>query len=184
MSMQIENQGHHDGEGFKEIALDLWDNKPLLIGLAAVLFVVVYLLAKNRAGVITAPGQTTPTNPTPTAASGNYLIVNDVTPPNVAVTVNGTTSGTTATPPPPTPGPPPKPILNPGPPVRLPGPIRPIPAQRTVHPQPWPGAQSTLSGIASANGISLGQLENLNQWIFQQRGTWNLIYPSDNIRVA
>lgn len=59
-----------------------------------------------------------------------------------------------------------------------------VPSSRYVHPAAWPAATSTLSGIASANGDTLQQVEGLNPSIYAQRRTWNLIYPSDNIRVA
>jgi hypothetical protein len=157
---EIENQGHHDGEGFKEIALDLWDNKPLLIGLFAVLFVVIYLLVKNHQGTLTASGQPAPTTSQTGASSGTYLIVNDVTPPNVNVTVNAPTGGTTTPPLPPGPFPirppigplpptplPPKPVVPP-PPVAPP----PAPAARTVMVTPWPTQDSTLWGIGQHYG--------------------------------
>ena len=53
-----------------------------------------------------------------------------------------------------------------------------------IHPGVWPAQTSTLSGIASHYGKSLNAIESLNQWIFQQRHTWNLIYPTDSIRIA
>jgi hypothetical protein len=61
---------------------------------------------------------------------------------------------------------------------------QPIGGGSTVHPTPWPSATSTLSGIAAAHNMSLSQIEALNPWIYQQRGTWNLIYTSDNIKVS
>lgn len=63
-------------------------------------------------------------------------------------------------------------------------PASPYPQGRVVNPLPWPSPQSTLSGIASAQGIPLSRLEQLNGWILQQRGSYNLIYPTDKIRVA
>jgi hypothetical protein len=65
-----------------------------------------------------------------------------------------------------------------------PKPPQPSGGGSTVHPTPWPSATSTLSGIAAAHNMSLSQIEALNPWIYQQRGTWNLIYTSDNIRVS
>src|SRR6266568_4257600 len=53
-----------------------------------------------------------------------------------------------------------------------------------IHPGVWPAQTSTLSGIASHYGKSLNAIESLNQWIYQQRHTWNLIYPTDSIRIA
>ena len=93
--------------------------------------------------------------------------------------------GTVGSTPPPAPGstPPPNPPP-PNPPPNPPPPNPPPTPQKFVHPQAWPNPQGSLSGIAAANGISLQRIEQLNPWIFQQRGTWNLIYTSDNIRVA
>ena len=86
---------------------------------------------------------------------------------------------------PPTPTPqPPGPTGHPNPPPSPSPSPNPSPAPQYVHPSAWPAAQSTLSGIASAHGVSLSRLESLNPWILQQRGTWNLIYTSDNIRIA
>lgn len=66
----------------------------------------------------------------------------------------------------------------------IPAPVQLHPlAPRSVHPAPWPAATSTLSGIAKANGDSLQQVETLNPWIYRQRHSWNLIYPSDSIEV-
>ena len=105
--LEIENQGRHDGEGFRELADDLWSNKPLLIVLAVGLFLVVYLIAKNRKSAISAPGSSTPSNPA--GSQGNYLAVFDVEPPNVAVTVNNPNPTTQQTPTPPPGGNPCKP---------------------------------------------------------------------------
>lgn len=161
--MEIENQGRHDGEGFKELAVDLWDNKPLLIILLAGLAVVVYLIAKNRKSAIAAPGSTTPANPTGT--QGTYLVVNDVPTPNVNVTVNGTTTTQSSggTPPPVT-----KPPIGPLPPIHpgpIPGPVKPKPATRTVVVTPWPTQDSTLWGIAQHYGYGSNwqQIYNLNK---------------------
>lgn len=75
----------------------------------------------------------------------------------------------------PTPTPTPAPIPNQPPPTA---------SAKYVHPAASPALTSDLSGIAAANHESLQQLESLNAWIYRQRGTWNLVYPSDNIRVA
>ena len=53
-----------------------------------------------------------------------------------------------------------------------------------IHPGVWPSQTSTLSGIASKYGLTLSKLESMNQWIYNQRHTWNLIYPSDSIKVS
>jgi len=88
---EIENQGRHSGEGFKELAEDLWQNKPLLIVLLAGLGLMIYLMARRGSSAIIAP--TTPTNPAPGASSpsagGTLLQVLEEQPePNVTVTVN------------------------------------------------------------------------------------------------
>jgi hypothetical protein len=59
----------------------------------------------------------------------------------------------------------------------------PTPAGQFTTVTPWPSQNSTLWGIAQASGVSLAQVESLNPWIHQQRGTWDLIYSGENIRV-
>lgn len=82
------------------------------------------------------------------------------------------------------PTPTPIPVPKPPPPTPTPKPPpTPIPVT-SIHPAPWPEPTSTLSGIASHYRVSLQQIEAWNQWIFNERHTWNLIYPSDTIRVA
>lgn len=70
-----------------------------------------------------------------------------------------------------------------------PAPTSPPPAKSAavyVHPTAWPTKTSTLSGIASAYGVSLASIEAFpeNQYIKQRspRG-FDLIYTSDTIRV-
>jgi LysM repeat protein len=46
--------------------------------------------------------------------------------------------------------------------------------------EPWPSPNSTLSGIASASGVSVSRLEALNPQIHNP----NLIYPGMHVRVA
>lgn len=80
--------------------------------------------------------------------------------------------------------PPAAPLPQPGRGPRPPG-ASPYPqGGRFVHPLPWPASQSTLSGIATAHGVPLARLEQLNPWIAQERGSYNLIYATDNIRIA
>lgn len=159
MSMQIENQGRHSGEGFGELAEDIWSNKPLLIVFAVGLFLVVYMIARNK-GTITAPNSGTAN---PAGSNGTYLIVNDIPVPNITIN-NPTPTTQGGNPPPrgifcqrgyhwdgtkcvpniiPTPGPPPVPV-----PVPPPPPPPPPPAERTVVVTPWPTQDSTLWGIA------------------------------------
>lgn len=59
----------------------------------------------------------------------------------------------------------------------------PTPAGQFVVVTPWPSQNSTLWGIGQSSGVGLGQIESLNPWIFQQRGTWDLVYSGDQIRV-
>lgn len=160
---EIENQGRHDGVGFRELADDIWSNKPLLIILAVGLFLVVYLVARNRNGAIKAPGSTTPTNPA--GSNGTYLVVNDVQPPNVSVTVNNPNPTTQQTPPPPPVTTPPTPPIGIKP---IPSPIRPVPTPpkgtpRTVTVTHWPGQDSTIWGIAHHYHVNEQALYNLNK---------------------
>lgn len=53
-----------------------------------------------------------------------------------------------------------------------------------IHPMAWPANGSTLSEIAALHGITLQRLEDLNGWIYKDRGTWNAIYPGDEIRIS
>lgn len=78
-----------------------------------------------------------------------------------------------------------------GNPVRLPPAGRPsgqpIPVGKPpqyVHPMAWPGNGSTLSELAAMHGVTLQRLEDLNGWIYKDRGTWNAIYPGDEIRIS
>jgi hypothetical protein len=58
------------------------------------------------------------------------------------------------------------------------------PPARYIYPKPWPQRDSTLAQIAQDQGVPLTRLQALNPWIYQQRGTWNLIYTSDRIQVS
>jgi len=60
----------------------------------------------------------------------------------------------------------------------------PVPPERVVSPTAWPSQTSTLAGIAQRYGVTTQRLQQLNPWIYQQRGTWNTIYMSDKIRIA
>lgn len=169
----IENQGRHGG-GFRELAEDLWANKPLLIVFAAALFLVVYVVAKNKS-MIAAPGSTTPANST--GSQGNYLVVNDITPPDVNVTVNSPATNQSGSSTPVA-----HPINGTGLPGPVPGPFQPrlgtpiatpiatpAPAPTTTH--PLTGSPSTvavlpganLSSIAQAHGVNEQALYNLNK---------------------
>jgi LysM repeat protein len=54
------------------------------------------------------------------------------------------------------------------------------PQEKYVNVQAWPQPLSTLSGIASKNGITLQRLEQLNPQIKDP----NLIYPNEKVRIA
>lgn len=78
----------------------------------------------------------------------------------------------------------PNPILTPTPPQP---PQAPPPApMQFVNPQPWPGNESTIWGIARAHGVSPSYIESFpeNQYIAQRPGGWDRIFTSDKIRVA
>lgn len=158
--LEIENQGRHDGEGFRELAGDLWSNKPLLFVFLAGIFIVVYLIARNKSNLIAAPGSTT--NAATDSSNGSYLIVNDNQPPPVNVTVNSPpTSGGSGS----------------KPPVQPIGPIigsNPITTSggsgssggskaRTVVVKPWPSQDSTIWGIAQHYGVNEQALYSLNK---------------------
>lgn len=169
MAVDIENQGRHDGQGFSELARDLWDNKPLLIVFAVGLFLLIYALAKNSKGSLTAqqPLQN------PAGSNGTYLIVNDNQPPPVNVTVNAPepTSGSGgSTPPVSTPPPVVSPVRG-GPIVP---PIKPVPPPtqnkpRTVTVLPWPSQDSTLWGIAQHYGYGTN---------------WQVIYNANKSKIG
>jgi len=75
-----------------------------------------------------------------------------------------------------TPAPTPTPVKKPAPtPVK-----KPAPQEKYVTVQAWPQPLSTLSGIASKNGITLQRLEQLNPQIKDP----NLIYPNEKVRIA
>jgi LysM repeat protein len=59
-------------------------------------------------------------------------------------------------------------------------PTAPAPQEKYVNVQAWPQPLSTLSGIASKNGITLERLEQLNPQIKDP----NLIYPNEKVRIA
>jgi hypothetical protein len=136
----------------------------------------------------------TATIPTPTTSEVYNQTFNSYPTVNPTSQVSTTPVATTLTPHPPTlmqgtspvtsPAPTPKPAPKPAPkPTPKPAPIKTV--QGTyIHPAKFPAQTSTLSGIASHYGISLQKLETMNEWIHQQRHTWDLIYPSDSIRVA
>lgn len=144
MSMQIENQGRHDGEGFRELARDLWENKPLLIVVLAGLALTVYLFARKTTGIGVPGSQQNPAPGLGSTSGGGYLLAVLEEPPHppVNVTVN-TPVPTTGSKPPVHPGPPPIPIPVPKPPVAPPRPapkplpVRPVPAPKPV-PKPAP----------------------------------------------
>lgn len=60
------------------------------------------------------------------------------------------------------------------------------PTGQFVTVQKWPSSMSTLSGIASQEGISLSRIESLNPQLFNQRPNsgWNLIYAGQRVRIA
>jgi hypothetical protein len=106
-------------------------------------------------GTTGAPGPTGPTGPTGAAGAPGK-------------------PGTPAAPPP----------VNSHPPIIVRPPAKPIPGpspqQKFVTVQPWPQPLSTLSGIASKNGITLQRIEQLNPDIKDP----NLIYPNQKVRIA
>lgn len=150
----IENQGRHDHEGFKELAGDLWSNKPLLIVVLAGLALVVYMLARKSGSAIAVPASNA--NPAPGTSSGpssggyflGVLEEQPEPPSNVQVTVNtpAPTTGHQKNPPPKKPpkppilppGPPPRPVPAPKPPTKLPPTPAPKPVLKKLPPKPAP----------------------------------------------
>lgn len=153
-----------------------------------VIFTVVIPAFQNGLG-----GNTANTNSNPNA-SGDYsnsgILPSDISSAldNINQSINGLANqiggggGTTTTPPPTTPPPT-------TPPVNLPPPIQPKPVPPgTFHPwyvtvthwtptnTPW---NSTLSGIAQHEGVSLNRIESLNPNIKNP----NLVYAGQQIRV-
>lgn len=66
------------------------------------------------------------------------------------------------------------------PPVKAPAKAPSTVQEKYVTVQAWPQPLSTLSGIASKNGITLQRLEQLNPQIKDP----NLIYPNEKVRIA